>query len=137
VANFARCRSGRRSTTTRACVHDSSTCEPQCTEDTAIDLGSNSNVVTVRNNACVRVRDRYPSWWGRRTMQLMSWSGGTYPVPFTMIPVMPTTSADAVLGDEFDRRLADDALEGPREVGLVEVPEMCRNGGDRLTRRGE
>jgi hypothetical protein len=71
------------SPTTRACVHDSSACEPQCTEDTAIDLGSNSNVVTVRNNACVRVRDHYPSWWGRRTMQLMSWSGGTYPVPFT------------------------------------------------------
>jgi hypothetical protein len=71
------------SPTTRTCVHDASACEPQCTEATAIDMGSPSNVVTVPNNGCLRVRDQYPSWWATRTMQLMTWDRGTYPVPYT------------------------------------------------------
>jgi hypothetical protein len=37
-----------------------------CTEATAIDLGAPANAVTVRNNGCLRVRDGYPFWWGRR-----------------------------------------------------------------------
>lgn len=56
---------------------------PTCTESTAIDLGAPANAVTVVNNACVRVRDGYPFWWGTRTMQLQDMSPGTYPVPFT------------------------------------------------------
>jgi hypothetical protein len=71
------------STTTRTCSHDASACQPQCTEANSVDLGSNSNVVTVPNNACLRVRDHYPTWWSVRTMQLMSTDRGNYPVPFT------------------------------------------------------
>jgi V8-like Glu-specific endopeptidase len=71
------------STTTRTCVHDASACQAQCTEAKAIDMGTTANVITVPNNACLRVRDQYPAWWGQRTMQLASWDQGTYPVPFT------------------------------------------------------
>jgi hypothetical protein len=53
-----------------------------CTEASAIDLGAPANAVTVPDNACLRVRDGYPFWWGTRTMQLQDMSPGTYPVPF-------------------------------------------------------
>lgn len=59
------------------------TCGPECTEATAIDIGAPSNVITVPNNTCLRVRDRYPSWWGTRSMQVMTWDRGKYPVPYT------------------------------------------------------
>lgn len=57
--------------------------QPGCTEDTAIDLGSHGNATTVATDACVMVRDQYPSWWGERTMQLQTGAGGSYDVPFS------------------------------------------------------
>lgn len=48
-----------------------------------VDLGSDGNNVTVSTNACIRVQDAYPSWWGTRTMQLQTTTPGNYPVPFT------------------------------------------------------
>lgn len=56
--------------------------DPSCTEETAIDLGGPGNDNTVSNDACLRVRDGYPNWWGTRTMQLQSASGGSFPVPY-------------------------------------------------------
>lgn len=57
---------------------------PTCTEATAIDLGAPANAVTVSTNACLRVRDGFPFWWGtKRPMLLQNMSPGNYPVPFT------------------------------------------------------
>jgi cysteine-rich repeat protein len=57
--------------------------EASCTEAVAVDLGTPGTETVVQNNACVMVRNGYPSWWGTRKMQLMTGSGGTYPTPFT------------------------------------------------------
>jgi hypothetical protein len=35
------------------------------------------------HNGCVRVRDRFPSWWGVRNMRLETEANGGYPGPFT------------------------------------------------------
>jgi hypothetical protein len=69
---------------TLACIHIETNCEPACTEQTAIDLGSPGTAKVVPNNGCVRVRDGYPSWWGTgRRMMLQTNAPGSYPVPFT------------------------------------------------------
>ena len=65
------------------CSFDDAGCAEPCTEQTAIDLGSHANAVTVPNDACLRVRDGYPFWWGQRTMQLQSMAQGSYPVPYS------------------------------------------------------
>ncbi len=60
------------------------TSNSSCTESTAIDIGAPANAVTVSTNACLRVRDGFPFWWGtNRTMLLQNMSPGNYPVPFT------------------------------------------------------
>ena len=65
------------------CNNDTSACST-CTEETATDLGATGSNVTVSNNACLRVRDGYPSWWGAsRSMSLQTAGGGTYPVNFS------------------------------------------------------
>jgi cysteine-rich repeat protein len=64
----------------------SATCEIEvgagCTEATAIDLAAPGMWTTVAADACVMVRDAYPSWWGTRNLQLQAPSGD-FPVPFT------------------------------------------------------
>jgi hypothetical protein len=54
-----------------------------CTAASAVDLGAPGGATTVQNDACVRVQDGYPFWWGTRNMRLQSMSPGAYPVPFT------------------------------------------------------
>lgn len=69
---------------TRACIHIPQNCPPACNEETAIELGVPGNSVTVPTNACLRVRDGYPFWWGeQRMMLLQTQASGTYPIPFT------------------------------------------------------
>lgn len=69
---------------TLSCIHIETNCAPQCNEQTAVDLGSPGSATVVRNDGCVRVRDRYPSWWGSQRRMLLQTNGsGTYPVPFT------------------------------------------------------
>jgi len=60
------------------------TASSACTEANAIDLGAPDNAVTVATNACLRVRDGFPFWWGtNRTLLLQDTSPGNYPVPFS------------------------------------------------------
>ncbi len=56
-----------------------------CDENTATDLGGVGSSTTVPANACVRVRDGYPSDWGNpRPMKLQNMqSNSSYPVPYT------------------------------------------------------
>jgi cysteine-rich repeat protein len=55
---------------------------PGCSEATATDLGSPGTQRTVPSNACLRVLDGYPGWWGTRNLGLQPISG-SFPVPFT------------------------------------------------------
>lgn len=87
------------------CFHDATACPPPCTEANAIDMGTAANVVTVRNDACLRVRDSYPFWWGQRTMQLMSWDNGTYPVPFTWTNTCSGSSGSGTFTTNWQKQL--------------------------------
>lgn len=53
-----------------------------CTTQNAIDLGPRNGLVTVANNACVKV-SQYPSWWGftNGLVTLQSGGNGSFPVP--------------------------------------------------------
>jgi cysteine-rich repeat protein len=54
---------------------------PNCNVNTAIDLGAPGARTTVAGNACLRIRNGYPSWWGVRDAGIQSISGDV-PVPF-------------------------------------------------------
>lgn len=62
---------------------DGSGGDDTCAESSSIDLGSDGDNQTVSNDACLRVRDAYPSWWETRVMKLEVTSGGSYPARFT------------------------------------------------------
>lgn len=69
---------------TLSCIHIDEDCSEDCSEETALDLQGTGQMVTVPTDACLRVRDAYPSWWGTdRTLRLHSGSSGQYPVPFS------------------------------------------------------
>lgn len=69
---------------TYACIHPPAPCEDTCNEETALDLGPPGLTTLVDNNACVRVRDGYPAWWGSsRTLFLQGAGAGAYPVSYT------------------------------------------------------
>ncbi|MBN2197176.1 MAG: hypothetical protein JW751_30505 [Polyangiaceae bacterium] len=53
-----------------------------CTEAVAIDLGAPGKPKVVPNDACLKVKNGLPWWWGVRRMGLQTQNGGTYPVPF-------------------------------------------------------
>jgi cysteine-rich repeat protein len=69
----------------RTCVDDVCVEKPtsDCSEDNAIDIGPTDTEVTVPTDACIMVRDQFPTWWDNRIMQLQTMVGGDYPIPFT------------------------------------------------------
>jgi photosystem II stability/assembly factor-like uncharacterized protein len=77
-----------------------------CTAATAIDLGAPGTPNTVASNACVRVLNGYPSWWGtNRTMQLQDTTPGTYPVPFTWANACAGSSGSGTYTADFQSKL--------------------------------
>jgi hypothetical protein len=69
---------------TGVCTNNVCQASTSCTEATAIDLGDQGHDVTVLGNACLRVRDQYPTWWGTRAMRLeTSAPSAGFPVTFT------------------------------------------------------
>lgn len=55
-----------------------------CDADSATDLESIGNNVTVPSNGCIKVESGYPEWWGTsRTMNLMILAGEDFPITFT------------------------------------------------------
>jgi cysteine-rich repeat protein len=69
-------------------------CAAACTEGGATDLGAPGTTKTVANNACLRVRDGYPSWWDTRATQLQTQAGGSYPVPYKWRSACAGTSGE-------------------------------------------
>jgi cysteine-rich repeat protein len=70
--------------TTNLCSGGFCAATSSCTAAMATDLGAPGTVTQVADNACLRVQNGYPTWWGTsRSMQLQTQSGGSYPMPFT------------------------------------------------------
>lgn len=54
-----------------------------CDEDSAVDLGIDGAVKNVPSNACLRVRDAYPTWWGNNlNMKLQASGASGFPLDF-------------------------------------------------------
>ncbi|HMA92506.1 MAG TPA: DUF4215 domain-containing protein, partial [Polyangiaceae bacterium] len=76
-----------------------------CTAATATDLGAPNSVTNVPTNACLRVQNGYPSWWGtNRSMQLQTQTGGSYPVPFTWSSSCKGTSGSNTFSADWQTR---------------------------------
>jgi hypothetical protein len=112
----------------------SGVCQPaaggSCSEEVALDLGRDGENVTVANDACVMVRDQYPSWWGTRTMMLQNTAPGAYPVPFTWSNSCAQASgAETFTGDWQSKYL------GPISDQCATIIDFQGTGGGTITVR--
>jgi hypothetical protein len=91
-----------------------------CTAATALDLGPPGNDMTVATNACLRVKDGYPSWWGTQAMRLENTSPGTYPVPFTWSNTcMNSSDSGTFTGDWQAKVLSVTSVSCPTVISLA------------------
>jgi hypothetical protein len=75
---------------------------PGCTEETAVDLGSDGHETTVASDACVRVRDQYPWWWNTKVMLFQNVNGTTeFPIPFEWVNTCSGSSGSGVFTNNW------------------------------------
>ena len=115
----AKCASGKHCGVTTDC-QSGATCSggvcttgAACAEASALDLGAPATVKLVASNACLRVRDGYPSWWGTaRTMQLQTQQGGAYPLPFVWSSSCKAASGSDSFTADFQSKLLSPTSSG-------------------------
>lgn len=114
---------------TLSCIHIESNCQSECTEATAVDLGSSGNVTVVRNDGCVRVRDAYPFWWGaERRMALQTNASGTYPVPFIWTNTCAGSSGSGEFTGDWQKQLLN-----PTNAACATLIDLRGSGGGNVS----
>ena len=101
-----------------------------CSEATAVDMGSDGNNITVANDGCLMVRDAYPSWWGTRTMLLQTASPGTYPVGFFWSNACSGTAGSGMFRADWQNQLI-----GPTNAGCATLIDLEGAGDGDVTLR--
>ena len=103
------------------CIDDKCVILPSdCDLESAVDLGSDGNNVTVPSNGCVKVADNYPSWWGTdRTMNLMITAGENYPIAFTWENCEDIGDSEEFLNDWQSKLLEHTSSECPTLINLL------------------
>ena len=79
--------------------------DPPCDESSAIDLGAPGNETTVRDDACVMVRNGYPNWWGTRPMKLQDPVFGGTPTAFTWSNTCSNSSGSGTFAAAWDDKV--------------------------------
>jgi len=105
-----------------------------CTASNAIDLGAPGVSKTVANNACVKLQNGLPSWWGTsRKVLLQTGSGGKYPVPYHWESSCKGTQGSGNLSGNWQSRTF-----GPTSKSCATVIKLDGTGGNvKLTYYGQ
>ncbi|HMA94882.1 MAG TPA: hypothetical protein VKP30_19460, partial [Polyangiaceae bacterium] len=115
-----------------ACNYSKGQCAQACTVETAVDLGAPGHEVVVPSDGCVKVDSGYPSWWGTRSMNLMSGAGGQYPIPFVWANICPNGSSTS--GGTFTADWQSTDL-GPIDGACPTVIDLRGDGSSNVSLR--
>lgn len=131
----AGCQLGQRCAQNQDCASGlcgNGLCQPavSCTESNAVDLGAPGNAVTVPIDGCLRVRDGYPSWWGRRNLQLQTADSGTFPVPYTW-----SNSCTGAAGSGLFTAPWQSQVVGPTDLQCATLVDLTGSGPGTVTIR--
>ncbi len=125
----ATCLTGADCNANEDCVSDScvmgvcNTPAGSCSEASAQDMGGHGASITVSNNACLRVRDGYPDWWGTRLMQLQTLDGGSYPIPYTWESTCTGGGGSGLITGDWQSHIV-----GPTSDECATVISLAGNG---------